>query len=88
MQTSQQISNTGNEERLRFYQPINRLSLDVNTIIFSDESDVYLNGYINKQTFRNWSSEKPVKVLEKPLHSQRCQFGATYVPIKCIGHTF
>ena len=47
MQTSQQLSNTDNGTRLRVCQQINELSeeerLDVYTIIFSDESHIYLN---------------------------------------------
>ena len=47
MQTSKQLSNTDGERKLRFCQQINGLfeeeRLDVNTIIFSDESHIYSN---------------------------------------------
>ena len=48
MQISQQLSITDNKRRLQFCQQINGSSeegqLDVNTIIFSDESHIYING--------------------------------------------
>ena len=45
--------------------------IDINTIIFSDESHIYLHGFINKQNYRMWSTQKPIEAFEKPLHSQK-----------------
>ena len=38
---------------------------------FSDESHIYLNGYINRQTTRFLGFERPDVVVQKPLHSAR-----------------
>ena len=47
MQAPQQLSNTDNERILRFCLQINELSeegrVDANTIIFNEESNIYLN---------------------------------------------
>lgn len=40
-------------------------------IIFSDEAYFWLNGYVNKQNCRIWSSEQPEEILETPLHPQK-----------------
>lgn len=40
-------------------------------IIFSDEAHFWLNGYVNKQNCRFWSSEQPEEILETPLHPQK-----------------
>ncbi|CAK1581247.1 unnamed protein product [Parnassius mnemosyne] len=40
-------------------------------IIFSDEGNFHLSGYVNKQNCRIWSSENPKAIIEKPLHAQR-----------------
>ena len=37
--------------------------LDVNNIIISDESHIYLNGVINKKNFRKWSFKNHGKCL-------------------------
>ena len=71
MQTCQQLSESDNERRLQFCYAVNEFTgtrqLDVNNIIISDESHIYLNGFINKQNFRKWSSEKQQEVFEKVL---------------------
>ena len=71
MQTCKQLSESDNERRLQFYHAINEFAgteqLDLN-IIFSDETHIYLNGFINQRNFRKWSSEKSREVFEKILH--------------------
>ena len=37
-------------------------------IIFSDEADVDLGGYINKQNYRIWGTDNPHAYIEKPTH--------------------
>ena len=75
MQTSQTLTHDDNVRRLHFCQRINQATeqgtLNVNTIVFSDESHIYLDGFVNKQTCRYWSSERPVPVIQKPLHSRK-----------------
>ena len=48
---------------------VEQREIDVGTIIFSDESHIYLRDFMNKQNFRKWSRTKPEEVYEKPLHS-------------------
>ena len=48
---------------------VKRNELDIKSIIFSDESHIHLNKFMNKQNFRMWSRNKPMVVFEKPLHS-------------------
>ena len=59
MLASQQLSSTDYERRLS-----EEGQLDVNAIIISDESHIYLNGFINKQNLRKWSS-----LQQSPLHA-------------------
>ena len=68
MQTCQELSISDNERKLQFFHDVNDLTgkgqLDVNNIIFSDESHTYSNGFINKQNFRKCSSEKRREVFD------------------------
>ena len=40
-------------------------------IIFSDEAHFWMNGYVNKQNCRYWSSENPMEIQERALHPQK-----------------
>ena len=40
-------------------------------IIFSDEADFDLGGYVNKQNFRIWGTENSHAYIEKPTHPKR-----------------
>ena len=40
-------------------------------IIFSDEAEFDLGGYVNKQNRRSWSTENPHAYIEKPAHPKR-----------------
>lgn len=75
LQTSQQLSAGDRERRLEFCNRMKRMveqrEIDINKIIFSDESHIYLKGFMNKQNFRKWSPTKPEEVYEKPLHSPK-----------------
>ena len=66
LQTSQQLSAGDRERRLEFCNRMKRMveqrEIDINKIIFSDESHIYLKGFMNKQNFRKWSPTKPEEV--------------------------
>ena len=44
----------------------------IKNVWFSDEVQFYLNGNVNSQNCRTWSSEPPNEVNERPLHSDKC----------------
>ena len=52
IQTCQQLTESDNERRLQFCHAVNELTAtgqkDVNNVIFSDESHIYLNGFTNE----------------------------------------
>ncbi|GFV45258.1 hypothetical protein TNCV_2496161 [Trichonephila clavipes] len=40
-------------------------------ILFSDEGQFWLNGYVNKQNCRIWSEANPQVYVETPLHPEK-----------------
>lgn len=40
-------------------------------IIFSDEANFWLNGYVNKQNCRIWADEQPQAIQELPMHPEK-----------------
>ncbi|GFU93603.1 putative transposable element [Trichonephila clavipes] len=46
-------------------------------ILFSDEANFWLNGYVNKQNCRIWIEVNPQVYVETPLHPEKL-FGALY----------
>ena len=71
----QELSHNDNEKRLQICSRIKDMSqqrqIDINTLIFSDECHIYLQGFMNKPNYRMWSTQKPMELFEKPLHSQK-----------------
>jgi len=45
--------------------------VDVNKIIMSDEAHFQLTGYVNKQNYRVWRSDRPDTLEERLLHAKR-----------------
>ncbi|XP_065214284.1 uncharacterized protein LOC135841312 [Planococcus citri] len=45
--------------------------IPLNSLLFTDEAHFYLNGDVNKQNMRYWSTENPMIIHEKPLHSAK-----------------
>lgn len=46
-----------------------RPGIDIlNYVFFSDEAWVHLDGYVNSQNYRLWTSENPNAFIEKGLH--------------------
>ncbi|XP_076545898.1 uncharacterized protein LOC143305599 [Osmia lignaria lignaria] len=43
----------------------------MDTLFFSDEAWFHLNGYINSQNSRTWSTTNPHEFFEQPLHSSK-----------------
>lgn len=57
-------------------------------IIMSDEAHFHLDGDVNRQNLRYWSSENPRLVHEKPLHSDRVTVWCATTPHGIIGPYF
>ncbi|GFV03317.1 putative transposase [Trichonephila clavipes] len=47
-------------------------------ILFSDEAQFWLNGYVNKQNCHIWSEANPRVYVETPLHPEKLTVGALY----------
>lgn len=75
IQTAQRLTQQAVEKRLSFAADICQLvddrELDINRIIFSDEAHFWLDGYVNRQNYRIWGTEKPEVLVTKPLHPQK-----------------
>ena len=53
---------------------INREKVDAgfsSKIILNDEAHFHLDGFVNRQNYRVWGSEKPRVISEKQMHPQR-----------------
>ena len=75
IQMHQRLTDSAVEKRLSFAaeccQLIDEGLLDVDRIIFSDEAHFWLDGYVNRQNYRIWGSEKPDIIQTKPLHPKK-----------------
>lgn len=75
IQVAQQLTPASVEKRLHFAQDVCEMidngEMDASKIIFSDEAHFWLDGYVNRQNYRIWGSEKPELVRTKPLHPQK-----------------
>lgn len=76
MHNVQQITEADKTTRmemcLRFQEKMDNDDEWINNVWFSDEAHFYLNGNVNSQNCRTWSSEPPDEVNERPLHSAKC----------------
>jgi hypothetical protein len=54
----------------------------LNNLLFSDEAHFHVNGTVNRQNFRYWSSSNPSFYAEEPLHSPRV---TVWAAIGCQG---
>ncbi|EZA53834.1 hypothetical protein X777_06699 [Ooceraea biroi] len=63
------------EKRVQFCEVIIDMfeneELDEKEIIFTDEANFWLNGYVNKQNYRFWRKENPNVSIAVPLHPQK-----------------
>jgi len=71
----QQLLPVDYEARMKFsrimLQKIEAEEIPLNSILITDEAHFYLNGDVNKQNLRYWSSNNPQIISEKPLHSPK-----------------
>ena len=70
---TEQLSAADHTKRLQFCQGMKMMmeneNINFNEILFSDESNIHLNGSPNKQNCREWSTSKPSFNFSVPLHS-------------------
>jgi len=63
IQTAQRLSEDAMARRLFFASDLCELidtqQIDIKKIIFSDKAYFWLDGYVNRQNFRIWGTEKP-----------------------------
>lgn len=73
IQVVQELKVTDYNKRVNFASRMQRLlDNEPNMILLmSDEAHFHLNGSVNKQNFRYWSSQNPRNIHEKPLHSPK-----------------
>ncbi|XP_025016781.1 uncharacterized protein LOC112538930 [Tetranychus urticae] len=71
----QKLTPAAMEKRTAFssqvYQMIETSQFNHEDIIFSDEAHFHLDGYVNKQNFRFWGSERPEYFQSKSAHPIR-----------------
>ena len=72
--TFQALNPNDTERRLGFAKEICSLvdekKFDPQKIIFTDEAHFHLDGYVDKQNYRIWGTEKP-SIRTKPLHPRK-----------------
>lgn len=75
IQVGQRLTEQDALKRLEFgnqiCESIDRNLIDITKVIFSDEAHFYLDGYVNRQNYRIWGSEKPEIMVTAPLHPQK-----------------
>lgn len=75
IQVGQQLTDAAVEKRYSFAgelcQMIDDKSIDITKIIFTDEAHFWLDGYVNRQNYRIWGTEKPELLRTKPLHPKK-----------------
>ena len=80
------------DQRWRFANDIvgriDRQELNPKVIWFSDECHFDLIGYVNKQNYRHWGTEKPFLTIAKPLHPQRITVWCAISSQRIIGPIF
>ncbi|GFX00130.1 DUF4817 domain-containing protein [Trichonephila clavipes] len=61
-------------------------------ILFSDEAQFWLNGYVNKQNCRIWSEANPQVYVDTPLHPEKltvwCALWAARATVDLLKDTF
>lgn len=75
VQIGQQLTTAAVDKRYDFAcdicQEIDDGNLDPTKIIFSDEAHFWLGGYVNRQNYRIWGTQKPELLRTKPLHPEK-----------------
>jgi len=72
IQIGQPLTEQSCEKRYEFCTQVDAMiddnEIDPANIIFTDEAHFWLNGYVNRQNYRIWGTQRPEHVVAKPLH--------------------
>lgn len=77
LQVGQPLTQESCAKRLDFANAVcealddNEPLFDPKKIIFSDEAHFWLDGYVNRQNYRVWGTQRPELVVSKPLHPKK-----------------
>lgn len=75
------------QSRLNFVTEVTRVR-NFKNVLFSDEAHFYLNGVLNKQNCRIWSSENPQSTTETTLHPAKVTVWAGLASWGLVGPFF
>jgi hypothetical protein len=92
VQLIQELSDRGVENRQRFCEQVRVLLNDAddlqNNLIMTDEAHFHLSGYVNKQNFRYWAPDKPLKMHQRPLHNSKVTVWCCVASFGVVGPFF
>ncbi|EZA55534.1 hypothetical protein X777_03788 [Ooceraea biroi] len=92
IQTMQHLNEASITQRLdfanTFIDQYDNGQIDPNFIWFSDEAHFWLDGYVNRQNYRFWGSEKPQFSITKSLHPQKVTVWAALCGQMILGPFF
>jgi hypothetical protein len=75
IQVHQPLSEKDIQRRLEFanliLEMVRNKEIDPKKIWFTDEVHFQLDGYVNKQNYRNWGTQNPHLAVVRPLHPKR-----------------
>uniref|UniRef100_A0A0N5B4A2 DUF4817 domain-containing protein n=1 Tax=Strongyloides papillosus TaxID=174720 RepID=A0A0N5B4A2_STREA len=91
-QTAHELLPVDKNQRIDYAEKIKELiEKDCNFIdklIMSDEANFYLNGFVNKQNYRQWSLKNPRKIINKKMKSKKVTVWCGITSKKIIGPYF
>lgn len=92
VQVAQQLTEKAVEKRLAFATDmcdlIDECKINTSEIIFSDEAHFWLEGYVNRQNYRIWGTERPELLRTKPLHPKKLTVWCGLTAERIIGPFF
>lgn len=75
LQTVQPLPNDAPARRSDFanliLEAVDENRLNLSNVWFTDEAHFWLGGYVNRQNYRIWGTERPTVAVVKPLHPEK-----------------
>lgn len=88
IQLVQELKDTDPTNRLNFVNEMMNRFTSFNNVLFSDEAHFHMNGHVNRQNSRYWSSVNPRRKHQRPLHSPKVTVWAAMSAHGIIGPYF